>query len=205
MNEPSRPQYQRRDWDSELRQHGLKLGFEVVAWDGPPTKRSKVLIRCKHKEQWVCPHGQLSKKHYCCRVAAKMGQNNAAFGTKPWNFGTVGVSTGHGFGGKPSPENEGKPAVLALMKYTDSDGEHFKVGITMRDLRRRYGSLLTSVEATYNGTLGECFRVEQAILAEAKARGWRYSSSTTTELIHPDGYSEVREWVLQGGMGFTSQ
>jgi hypothetical protein len=87
------------------------------------------------------------------------------------------------------------------MRYKDDDGEHLKVGITSRSLEKRYRGKLQSIEAAYHGTLGECFRAEQEILAEAKRRGWRYSSSSTTELIQLHAYSEVQQWILQGGLG----
>ena len=49
-----RPQC-RCDWDLRVKTVGKHLGFEVIAWDSYPAKRNKVLIRCKHKEQWVYP------------------------------------------------------------------------------------------------------------------------------------------------------
>ena len=182
MHTPTRPQYTRRDWDTELRQHGLKLGFEVIAWDGPPVKRSKVLIRCKHKEQWVCPHGQLKKKN-CCKVSAKLAENNPAFGKPQWNSGTVGISKGHGFGGRPSEEDRKSHGTLYLVRYLDKSGTHFKIGITRRTLQERLGDKLLSILRVYTATLGRCFDVEQASLKLARRMGWRYSTDSTTELI----------------------
>lgn len=181
-----RPQC-RCDWDARVRQVGERIGFEVISWDPYPAKRSKVLIRCKHKEQWVFPQGQVNKRH-CCKVASKLASNNPAYGSPSWNSGTVGVSTGHGFGGHPNPEERLLPGCLYLIRYLDDAGTHIKLGITRRTLKERFpGEKLISILATYSSTLGECFDVEQEWLSYCKEKGWRYSSSTTTELIHPQG------------------
>jgi hypothetical protein len=181
-----RPQC-RCDWDQRVKEVGSRLGFEVVAWDPYPSKRGKVLIRCKHKEQWVYPHGQLNKKH-CCRVASKLAENNPAHGIPSWNAGTVGISTGHGFGGKPSYEERKKPGILYLIRYLDKFGTHFKIGITKHSLSKRFkkGQLISIIHL-HHATLGECFDLEQDCLRHCKQEGWRYTSPTTTELIHPDG------------------
>ena len=177
----------RCDWDGRVRQVGQRLGFEIVRWDPYPAKRSKVLIRCKHKEQWVFPQGQINKTH-CCKVASKLAENNPAFGSPSWNAGTVGISTGHGFGGHPNTQDRELPGYLYLIRYLDSDGTHFKLGITRRCVRSRFkGERLISILALHQSTLGDCFDVEQDCLRYCKQQGWRYSSSTTTELIHPDG------------------
>ena len=46
---------------------------------------------------------------------------------------------------------------------------------------------LISIIHLHKATLGECFDLEQSLLKWAKDNGHRYSSPTTTELIHPDG------------------
>ena len=180
-----RPQC-RCDWDTRVREVGQRLGFEVIRWDPYPAKRSKVLIRCKHKEQWVFPQGQVNKTH-CCKVASKLAKNNPAFGLPSWNAGTTGVSTGHGFGGKPSEEARKGPGILYLVRYLDESGTHFKLGITRRTLQERLGDKLVAIIHLHTATLGECFDLEQDCLRYCKHQGWRYSSPTTTELIHPDG------------------
>jgi hypothetical protein len=180
-----RPQC-RCDWDTRVREAGIRAGFEVVAWDPYPAKRSKVLIRCKHKEQWVCPSGQLNKTH-CCKVASKLDNSNPAYGKPSWNSGTVGISTGHGFGGHPSEGDRKLPGTLYLIRYLDESGTHFKLGITKRTLQERLGDKLVSIIHLHTATLGECFDLEQDCLRHCKQQGWRYSSPTTTELIHPDG------------------
>ena len=180
-----RPQC-RCDWDLRVKEIGKRLGFEVISWDSYPAKRNKVLIRCRHKEQWVYPQGQMNKKH-CCKVSSKLAENNPAHGIPSWNSGTVGISTGHGFGGHPSELERPLPATLYLVRYLDESGTHFKLGITRRTLQQRLGECLVSIIHLHNATLGECFDLEQSLLKWAKDNGHRYSSPTTTELIHPDG------------------
>jgi hypothetical protein len=70
----------------------------------------------------------------------------------------------------------------------DDTGTHVKLGITRRGIRERFpGERLISILALHRSTLGECFDIEQDCLRHCKQQGWRYSSPTTTELIHPDG------------------
>jgi hypothetical protein len=145
----------------------------------------------------VFPQGVLNVKS-CCKSQSKVGSNNPAFGQPQWNSGTVGISTGHGFGTKPRGELALREGTLYFVEVTDG----FKVGITCLPLHRRFTkNELKRTIAKHSAPLGECFVAEQAILAEAKLRGWRYRSSSTTELIHPDGYAAVEQWVLQGGLG----
>jgi hypothetical protein len=77
---------------------------------------------------------------------------------------------------------------LYLIRYLDKAGTHFKIGITKRSLRERFKpEQLISIIHLHTATLGECFDLEQSLLKWAKDNGHRYSSPTTTELIHPDG------------------
>ena len=92
-----------------------------------------------------------------------------------------------GYGQKPSKEQRLLPAVLYLVRYLDESGTHFKLGITRRSLQERLGDKLISVIHLHKATLGECFDLEQDLLKWAKDNGHRYSSTTTTELIHPAG------------------
>jgi hypothetical protein len=182
----------RRNWDADLKELGKRLGFEVIRWDGYPSKRHKVLIKCVHKEQWVYPNGQFGKKH-CCKVASKLAENNPAFGKLTWNAGTIGISTGHGFGGKPRGEEALLPGILYLVNYRDEDGDHIKVGITKRTVEERLKSRLVSVIVTHKATLGECFDLEQQFLEDFSE--FRYSSSTTTELIQVDQLQKAIEYL----------
>jgi hypothetical protein len=93
-----------------------------------------------------------------------------------------------GYGRKPTPEQRLLPGTLYLIRYLDESGTHFKIGITKRSLNERFKShQLISIIHLHTATLGECFDLEQDCLRYCKQQGWRYSSPTTTELIHPDG------------------
>jgi len=77
--------------------------------------------------------------------------------------------------------------VLYLIEYEDRDGVHVKIGISKHsNLKRRFvGKIgLKKVFALHHATLGECFDLEQKFLKDFSE--YRYSSSTTTELIHKD-------------------
>ena len=87
----------------------------------------------------------------------------------------------------PTPEQRLLPGTLYLVRYLDESGTHFKLGITRRTLNQRLGECLVSIIHLHHATLGECFDLEQDCLRHCKQEGWRYSSPTTTELIHPDG------------------
>jgi len=90
-----------------------------------------------------------------------------------------------GFGQNPTPEQRLLPGILYLVRYLDDSGTHFKLGITRRTLQQRLGECLVSIIHLHYSTLGECLDLEQELLKWAKDSGYRYSSSTTTELIHP--------------------
>jgi hypothetical protein len=90
-------------------------------------------------------------------------------------------------GWKIKDEERHLPGTLYLVRYLDDSGTHFKLGITKRTLQERLGDKLISIIHLRHATLGECFDLEQSLLKWAKDNGHRYSSPTTTELIHPDG------------------
>jgi hypothetical protein len=186
----------RRDWDKDLRILGETLGFEVLAWDGYPAKRNKVLIKCAHGERWVFPNGQINKTH-CCRVSSKEGRNNPFFKKPTWNAGTKGVSTGHGYGHKPRGEEIKKTGRLYLVGYDDGTDNivHFKIGITKHTIKKRLKTKLSWIVKGWELPLGKCFEIEQSTLRYASERGYRYSSSTTTELIRPEGLTSIIEYI----------
>jgi len=91
-----------------------------------------------------------------------------------------------GWGWKLKDSDRNLPGILYLIRYLDESGTHFKLGITKRSLNERFKPhQLISIIHLHHATLGECFDLEQEILKWAKNSGYRYSSSTTTELIHP--------------------
>lgn len=188
----------RRDWDRDLRALGEQIGFEVLAWDGYPAKRNKVLIKCAHGERWVFPNGQINKTH-CCRVSSKAGKNNPFFGKPTWNTGTKGISTGHGYGQKPRGREAEKIGHLYLVGYDDktSGTVHFKIGITKHTIKKRLKTKLSWIIKDWELPLGKCFDLEQAALSYASRHGHRYSSPTTTELIRPEGVVPILEFIEQ--------
>jgi len=102
-----------------------------------------------------------------------------------------------GYGQKPSKEQRLLPAILYLVRYLDDEGTHFKIGITRRTLQQRLGDSLVSILALHHATLGECFDLEQSLLKLAKDNGHRYSSSTTTELLHAAAIPHVLATLRQ--------
>ena len=191
----------RRDWDQDLKLLGERLGFEVLAWDGYPAKRNKVLIRCAHGEQWVFPNGQINKAN-CCKVSSKIGKNNPFFGKPTWNAGTKGISLGSGYGHKPHGEEAKKQGRLYLVGYNDNieNITHIKIGITKQTVRKRLKTKLFYILREWELPLGKCFDIEQAALKYASEHGYRYSSPTTTELIRPEGLNPVINFIEESLM-----
>lgn len=90
------------------------------------------------------------------------------------------------------------PGILYLIRYLDSSGIHFKIGITKKKLSERFSAEhLISVIQTWNFPLGKCFDLEQAALRYASQHGYRYASPTTTELIRPEGMVSILEFIEQ--------
>jgi hypothetical protein len=177
-------------WEQHLADYIRGSGVTVVERPLRLTKKSRVVTRCKHGSS-ERPCGILKDLQHCCRIGSKVGGNNPAYGLPSWNSGTVGISTGHGFGGNPSEEERKVPGTLYFIRYLDESGIHFKIGITKRSLQERLGDKLVSILHLHQATLGECFDLEQSLLKWAKDNGHRYSSPTTTELIRPEAYNEI--------------
>jgi hypothetical protein len=96
-----------------------------------------------------------------------------------------------GWGRKPSNAECLLPGTLYLVRYLDESGTHFKIGITKRTLKERLGDSLVSIIHIHHATLGECFDLEQSLLKWARSHGYRYSSPTTTELLHPASIDHI--------------
>jgi hypothetical protein len=93
-----------------------------------------------------------------------------------------------GWGRKPSESERLLPGILYLICYLDKSGTHFKLGITKHTLAERFSkNQLISIIHLHHATYGECYDLEQDCFRYCKQQGWRYSSPSTTELIHPDG------------------
>lgn len=141
------------------------------------TKKSKVITRCKHGiSERLCQ--TLQDLQFCCKSSSKLGLNNPGVG---W-----GVRSKY----------RSLPGTFYLIRYLDSDGIHFKVGITKRSITKRFKSnQLISILYLYKAKLGECFDLEQAVLKYASRCSYRYSSSTTTELIRSEGLDSVLKFI----------
>lgn len=123
-----------------------------------------------------------------------------------WNKGVKGSVPGGGSKEStwiPTPEQRLLPGILYFVRYLDSAGTHFKIGITKRTVRERLGDSLISIICLRRATLGECFDLEQAILRWARENGYRYSSPTTSELLRPEAYNEVIRRI-DGSEGITT-
>lgn len=177
-------------WEQRLSDYVRRSGVTLIERPTRLTKGSRILTRCKHglAER---PCSILKDLQYCCQTGSKLGKNNPVHGKPSWNSGTVGISTGHGFGGHPSEEDRKLPGTLYLVRYLDESGTHFKLGITKRTLQERLGDKLIAIIHLHRATLGECFDLEQSLLKWAKDNGHRYSSDTTTELIRPAGVPHI--------------
>lgn len=156
-------------WEQRLSDYVNRTGAKVIGRPDRLTKKSRILTECDHgfSER---PCQVLEGLTFCCRSGSKSGDNNPGEG---W-----GVRSHY----------RCLPGVLYLIRYLDDEGIHFKIGITKRSLRERFKpQQLISILHLHKATLGECFDLEQDCLRYCKQQGWRYSSITTTELIHPDG------------------
>jgi hypothetical protein len=152
----------------------MKSRAAQVAWD---TKRDLMLQR--QRERWDRPGEKEKHSEYCLNAHERLRGEG-------W--------VNPGWGWKPSDTERLLPGTLYLIRYLDESGTHFKLGITKLTLAQRFrkGQLI-SILHLHTATLGECFDLEQELLKWAKDNGHRYSSPTTTELIHPDGLPYLLE------------
>jgi hypothetical protein len=156
-------------WEKRLSDYLGRTGVSLIHRPERLTKKSRILTECEHGI-FERPCQVLENLQHCCKPCSKLGSNNPG---KGW-----GVRT----------EYRSLQGVLYLIRYLDESGIHFKIGITKRSLNRRFKNhQLISIIHLRHATLGECFDLEQSLLKWAKDNGHRYSSPTTTELIHPDG------------------
>jgi len=139
---------------------------------------------------WGCKKKAISNftKNRVFTPGGRVAISRARKSRPAWNRGVKGSVPGNSEASYyPTPEQRLLPGTLYLVRYLDESGTHFKIGITKRTLQERLGDKLISIIHLHNATLGECFDIEQDCLRYCKQQGWRYSSSSTTELIHPDG------------------
>jgi hypothetical protein len=146
----------------------MKSRAAKVAWD-----KHRDLLLQKQKERWDRP-GEKEKHSKAMLNAIETLRENG------WS--------NPGWGWSPTEDERKLPGILYLIRYLDESGTHFKLGITKLTLAERFDKgQLISIIHLHTSTLGECFDLEQSLLKWSKDNGHRYSSPTTTELIHPDG------------------
>lgn len=211
-------QYAQRNWKQEMAETAARLEMCVFV-PKHLTANTKVRCSCSHgvvKETTVI---RFVERQYCCKSQASKAhdpEQKRKAAVKSWITGKekhllarqrrwsnpkekekqrermAGVNNSF----TPTLEQRLLPGILYLIRYLDETGIHFKLGITRCSLNRRFRhNQLVSILHLHHATLGECFDLEQDILRWAKNNGHRYSSPTTTELIHPDAYSEVLNWL----------
>ena len=166
---------------------GSKLDFECLIcghiWSASAASYKNSKTGC-----WGCKKKAISD-FTKTRVFTLEGRTNISRTRKlrpAWNKGLLGSVPGNPTASrKPRPEHRHLPAVLYLIRYLDNEGTHFKIGITRCPLNRRFRyNQLISILALHTATLGECFDLEQSLFRWAKDNGHRYSSHSTTELLH---------------------
>ena len=203
-----------RNWDLELRKNAARLQLCIVL-PNRLTANTRIRSICLHGVKSNTTVYRLCERQYCCKSQASKAHDpkqKREAANKRWNnpFAKNPLQTPEsnlkrsntltrtikdkreegwlnpGWGRKPSESERVLPGTLYLIRYLDEDGTHFKIGITKLALTERFGKgQLISIIHLHHATLGECFDLEQKLLKWAKDSGYRYSSSTTTELIHP--------------------
>jgi hypothetical protein len=208
-------QYAQRNWKREMAETAARLSMCVFVPDHL-TANTRVKCSCLHgvvKETTVI---RFVERQFCCKSQASKAHDpamksraaNVRWKVNPVTYPQTAesnrkrsktltntikslkeegwINPGWGYG--PSEEARKVPGTLYLIRYLDESGTHFKLGITKLTLAERFreGQLISIIHL-HTSTLGECFDLEQDCLRYCKQQGWRYSSPTTTELIHPDG------------------
>lgn len=208
-------QYAQRNWKREMAETAARLSMCVFVPDHL-TAHTRVKCSCLHgvvKETTVI---RFVERQFCCKSQASKAHDpamksraaNVRWKVNPVTYPQTAesnlkrsqtltntikslkeegwINPGWGYG--PSEEARKVPGTLYLIRYLDESGTHFKLGITKLTLAERFSKdQLISIIHLHTATLGECFDLEQELLKWAKDNGHRYSSPTTTELIHPDG------------------
>jgi hypothetical protein len=203
-------QYPKRDWKNEIAETAARFELCVV-FPEHLTANTRIRFSCPHGvvkgttvirfvERQFCCKSEASKAHYPeqKRQAAIKSwvtgkEKHFKARRKRWDNPEERVKQSERMKGVenswiPTPEQRLLPGTFYLIRYLDVDGTHFKIGITKHSLSKRFkkGQLISIIHL-HNATLGKCFDLEQSLLKWAKDNGHRYSSPTTTELIHPDG------------------
>lgn len=200
-------QYTQRNWKQEMAETAARLEMCVLV-PQHLTANTKIRCSCSHGVVKGTTVLRFVERQYCCKSQASKAhdpEQKRKAAVKSWVTGKEkhlvarckrwsdpkerekqrermkGVNNSF----IPTPEQRLLPGTLYLVRYLDESGTHFKLGITKKTLQQRFGPRLISIIHLHYSTLGECFDLEQDLLKWAKDSGYRYSSSTTTELIHP--------------------
>jgi bisphosphoglycerate-dependent phosphoglycerate mutase len=213
-----------RNWKQEIKETCAKLQLCAILPE-KLTANSKIKTICLHNVESNCRIYSLINRQYCCKSSASKAHNleqKQKAAIKRWSspfaknpppteesnrkrsltlIQTIKDKkeegwTNPGWGRKPTNEECCLPGILYLIRYLDSSGIHFKIGVTKKKLSERFSTeYLISVIRTWNLSLGECFELEQAALQYASQHSHRYASPTTTELIRPEGLTSILEFI----------
>ncbi len=178
MGVPSRPNKGTHDpllWEGRLADYLERTGSWVL--DRPDTlkKSSRVTIACPHGErETTCQI--LHHTDNCCRSSAHSGLRNSQYGKKAWNFGTIGISTGHGYGYGINPDKCHDLDTLYLVTVADFTGQvHYKIGRSFYGSHKRLQRSLVTVIQEWQGPHWLVWLTEQSL---HKNFNWARSSPT---------------------------
>jgi hypothetical protein len=197
-----------RRWREEVIETASRLSLCVVL---PEELKANTRIKsaCAHGEVKETTVYRLIERQFCCKSEASKAADpsvrshaaNVRWVVNPHQppmsdehkrkIGETLKGVDNSF--TPTSAQRLLPGTLYLVNYQDEDGDHIKVGITKRTVEERLKSRLVSVIVTHKATLGECFDLEQQFLEDFSE--FRYSSSTTTELIQVDQLQKAIEYL----------
>lgn len=176
-------QYEPRDWKSEIISMTSRLNLYVLI-PNHLTAHSRIRFSCPHGIVTDTTVLRFVERTYCCKSQASKAHDKKL--KQKAAMESPGI--------KIREEHKNLPGCLYFIRYQDSEGLHFKLGITRKPFSVRFRkNELFSIIRVYNASLQECFDIEQQQLKYAKEKGWRYSSHSTTELIKPEGVSHIME------------
>jgi hypothetical protein len=151
-------------WEQRLEEYLNRTGSWVIRRPKVLKKSSRVLIGCPHGSRET-PCQVLDSMSHCCRSSAHSGPNNSQFGKKSWNYGTVGVSTGHGYGYGIDPQKWDHTDTLYLVTVVSTSGDlHYKIGRSFYGPRKRLQRSLVKVIGEWQGPHWLVWLTEQTLL-----------------------------------------
>lgn len=157
--------------------------------------------QCSKTGCWGCKKERIRSVQTGSKRSSDVGRRISlkAKGRPAWNKGIKGSVPGGGSreaSWRPTREQRILPGTLYLIRYIDPDGTHYKIGITRKGIHGRFSpDQIETVVRLWELPLGKCFDIEQATLRWAKAQGWRYRSSTTTELLREESIPLILNYI----------